>query len=141
MAINTTYLLLSDKCELGVGTSGQRREKISKMEHLSTFMIQKVVEMRLDETRDKQYLVANKMSRDQIQHQNCIRRPVKASNVPPKKPVQSDASYYQMDKILADNNHGVVLVDEETERFFDDLYRECFQDYFRSLVLEYVKNL
>ena len=112
------------------------------MEHLSTFMIQKVVEMRLDETRDKQYLVANKMSRDQIQqHQNCTRKPVKASNVPPKKPVQSDASYYQMDKILADNNHGVVLVDEETERFFDDLYRECFQDYFRSLVIEYVKNL
>ena len=43
-----------------------------------------------------------------------------------------------MDKILVDN-YGIT-VDEETERFFDDLYRQYFQDFFRQLVLDYVRN-
>lgn len=45
---------------------------------------------------------------------------------------------HDMDKILVDN-YGIT-VDEETERFFDDLYRQYFQDFFRQLVLDYVKN-
>ena len=59
-----------------------------------------------------------------------------------KQPIKSSVPFanqvHDMDKILVDN-YGIT-VDEETERFFDDLYRQYFQDFFRQLVLDYVKN-
>ena len=59
-----------------------------------------------------------------------------------KQPIKSSVPFanqvHEMDKILVDN-YGIT-VDEETERFFDDLYRQYFQDFFRQLVLDYVKN-
>ena len=58
------------------------------------------------------------------------------TRIPNQQPIKS--SLHEMDKILVDN-YGIT-VDEETERFFDDLYRQYFQDFFRQLVLDYVKN-
>ena len=44
-----------------------------------------------------------------------------------------------LDALLADDgDFGIILADEETEQFFDDIYRETFQDYFLQLIFKHL---